>query len=92
MRFKIVGIGEVLSELLPIRTQLDRAPARFACHAHTLGARACLVTRVGNHEFGFEILPHLEEQGIAVVNVKVSPPAYSPVRLALRSSRMDSSE
>jgi fructokinase len=65
MRFKIVGIGEVLWDLLPAGPQLGGAPANFAYHAHALGAHACVVTRVGADEFGREILRRLKEQGIA---------------------------
>jgi fructokinase len=92
MRFKIIGIGEVLWDLLPAGPQLGGAPANFACHARALGARACQVTRVGNHEFGLEILPRLREQGIPEGKVQIFPPAYLPFPLALRTSRKDSSE
>ena len=71
MRFKIVGIGEVLWDLLPAGPQLGGAPANFAYHAHALGAHACVVTRVGADEFGREILRRLKEQGIADGTVQV---------------------
>src|SRR5277367_540130 len=71
MSFKIVGIGEVLWDLLPAGPQLGGAPANFAYHAHALGADACLVTRVGDDEFGREILRRLGEQGIADGTVQV---------------------
>ena len=71
MSFKIVGIGEVLWDLLPAGPQLGGAPANFAYHAHALGAEACLVTRVGDDEFGREILRRLGEQGIADGTVQV---------------------
>jgi fructokinase len=65
MSFKIVGIGEVLWDLLPSGSQLGGAPANFAYHAHALGARTCIVTRVGNDGFGQAILQRFDEQGIA---------------------------
>jgi fructokinase len=71
MKFKIVGIGEVLWDLLPAGPQLGGAPANFAYHAHSLGAYACVVTRVGDDEFGGEILRRLGEQGIANGTVQV---------------------
>ncbi len=52
MRFRLVGIGEVLWDLLPAGPQLGGAPANFAYHAHALGATASLVTRVGNDDLG----------------------------------------
>ena len=45
MSFRLVGIGEVLWDLLPAGAQLGGAPANFAYHAHALGATACVVTR-----------------------------------------------
>jgi fructokinase len=65
MSFKVVGIGEVLWDLLPSGPQLGGAPGNFAYHTHALGANACVVTRVGDDNFGREILRRFEELGIA---------------------------
>ncbi len=75
MKFKIVGIGEVLWDLLPSGMKLGGAPANFACHAHALGAQACVVTRVGNDGFGDDIFKRLEGQGIGCGTVQVDPTA-----------------
>ena len=56
MGFRVVGIGEVLWDLLPSGPQLGGAPANFAYHAHALGADASLVTRVGNDDLGRAII------------------------------------
>ena len=71
MNFKIIGIGEVLWDLLPSGPQLGGAPANFAYHARALGADACVVTRVGRDDFGRAILRRFEEQGIADGTVQV---------------------
>jgi fructokinase len=71
MKFKIVGIGEVLWDLLPSGMKLGGAPANFACHAHALGADACVVTRVGHDEPGRDIIKRLEAQGIQCGTVQV---------------------
>jgi fructokinase len=65
MSFKIVGIGEVLWDLLPAGPQLGGAPANFAYHAHALGAHACVVTRIGNDHLGRAILKRFEQMEIA---------------------------
>jgi fructokinase len=65
MNFKIVGLGEVLWDLLPSGRQLGGAPGNFAYHAHALGANARVVTRVGEDNFGRDILRRFEELGIA---------------------------
>jgi fructokinase len=56
MCLRVVGIGEVLWDLLPDGPQLGGAPANFAYHARSLGARATLVTRLGNDDLGRAIL------------------------------------
>ena len=64
MSFKVVGIGEVLWDLLPSGPQLGGAPANFAFHANQLGADARVITRVGNDAPGRAILQRLEEMKI----------------------------
>jgi fructokinase len=56
MSLKVIGIGEVLWDLLPAGRQLGGAPANFAYHAGALGAQAGMVTRVGRDVLGQEIL------------------------------------
>jgi len=55
MTFKVVGIGEVLWDLLPSGPQLGGAPANFAYHAQALGACAQVISRVGDDPNGREI-------------------------------------
>ena len=71
MKFKVVGIGEVLWDLLPSGSHLGGAPANFAYHTHALGASASVVTRVGTDDFGLAIRHRFEEQGIAADTVQV---------------------
>src|SRR5688572_24877390 len=56
----VVGIGEVLWDMLPGGKQLGGAPANFAYHANALGAEGVVVSRVGDDEPGREILRRLE--------------------------------
>lgn len=71
MSFNVIGIGEVLWDLLPTGAQLGGAPANFTCHARALGAQAAVVTRVGNDHLGHEILRRLEQMGIGDGAVQV---------------------
>ena len=64
MKFKLVGIGEVLWDLLPSGKQLGGAPANFAYHACALGADARVISRVGNDPAGHEIVARLEKLGV----------------------------
>jgi fructokinase len=75
MSFKVIGLGEVLWDLLPSGPQLGGAPANFAYHAHALGARAQVITCVGHDQLGREILSRLEEMGLAVPTVQMDESA-----------------
>lgn len=63
-RFSIVSLGEVLWDLLPAGPQLGGAPANFVYHARALGAKARLVSRVGDDNLGREIIARLDALGL----------------------------
>lgn len=84
MSFNVVGIGEVLWDLLPDGPQLGGAPANFACHARALGASSRVVTRVGNDPLGREIFARFKEMGLPANTVQVddhAPTGTVPVTL-----------
>jgi len=60
----IVGLGEILWDLLPAGKQLGGAPANFAYHATALGARGAVVSRVGNDALGQDVLDRLDALGL----------------------------
>jgi fructokinase len=51
----VVGLGEVLWDLLPSGRQLGGAPANFAYCSHLLGNRAIVASRIGSDDLGEEI-------------------------------------
>ena len=61
---RIVGIGEVLWDLLPAGRQMGGAPANVICHAAMMGADTTLVSRVGSDELGREIAGNLRSIGV----------------------------
>jgi fructokinase len=67
----IVGVGEVLWDLLPAGPQLGGAPANFAYHAQALGARARVVTRVGNDRLGQEVLQRFNDMHLPIDTVQI---------------------
>ncbi|HOC01527.1 MAG TPA: carbohydrate kinase [Verrucomicrobiota bacterium] len=71
----VIGLGEVLWDLLPAGRQLGGAPANFAYHAHALGAEALVVSRVGNDALGREILHRLEGLGLRIDGIGTDPSA-----------------
>src|SRR5437764_11346920 len=73
MDFKLVGIGELLWDILPGGRQLGGAPANFVYHARALGAQAQLVSRVGNDPLGREALDRLTTLGVPTTCIEVDP-------------------
>lgn len=64
-RFVIIGIGEILWDLLPTGKRLGGAPANVVFHAYDLGAEAYIVSRVGNDPFGEKIMSNLKSLGLS---------------------------
>jgi fructokinase len=62
--FRLVGLGELLWDLLPAGPQLGGAPANFALHARALGADAALVSRVGRDARGRDARARLAAAGL----------------------------
>jgi fructokinase len=85
MNCKVIGVGEILWDLLPSGKQLGGAPANFAYHAHALGAEARVVSRVGDDSLGREILDRLRALGLPTSGVGVdatAPTGTVSVKLA----------
>jgi fructokinase len=75
MNFNVIGVGEVLWDLLLTGPQLGGAPANFAYHAHALGAQAQVITRVGKDDYGREIIRRFHEMGLPETGVQVDETA-----------------
>ena len=71
MSFKLVGIGEVLWDLLPGGRQLGGAPANFTYHARALGADARIISRIGHDDLGHEALERLTKLGVPTDCIEV---------------------
>jgi fructokinase len=63
-KFVLIGLGEILWDMLPDGKKLGGAPANFAYHAQSLGAQGVVVSSVGDDELGKEILDCLDELGL----------------------------
>jgi len=73
MSFTVVGLGEVLWDLLPAGPQLGGAPTNFTYQAGALGARAMIVTRVGNDDLGREVIERFIKMNLPLETVQVDP-------------------
>jgi len=69
----IVGIGELLWDLLPDGRHLGGAPPNFAYHAGRLGAEAIVVSRVGDDADGRLIRERMTKLGLTDRYVQTDP-------------------
>jgi fructokinase len=70
MKKKVVGLGEVLWDVLPERTCLGGAPANFAYITTLMGDQGIVASRVGEDSPGVEALRHMEELGLNIDHVQ----------------------
>jgi len=66
MKKRVVGLGEVLWDVLPERTCLGGAPANFAYITTLMGDKGIVASRVGEDSQGIEALRRMEELGLNI--------------------------
>lgn len=69
----IVGVGEVLWDILPAGRQLGGAPANFAYCSHLLGNRGIVVSGTGSDALGNELRECLGESGLTDKYIQTDP-------------------
>ena len=67
MAHKIIGLGEVLYDVLPEGAKLGGAPANFAYHIGQFGLDALAVSAVGNDILGEHALKQFDEVGLKYI-------------------------
>lgn len=82
-RPKIVGIGELLWDVLPAGRRLGGAPVNFAFYAQEQGAEACVVSAVGADTSGDELLGGIAALGLDVRAVQRNAHPTSTVEVTL---------
>ncbi len=70
----VIGLGEVLYDLLPEGKRLGGAPANFAYHVARLGCKSVVVSAVGHDALGDEAIETLTERGVGVFVERVNAP------------------
>ncbi|MBR5736361.1 MAG: carbohydrate kinase [Bacteroidales bacterium] len=78
----IVGLGEILFDLLPSGAQLGGAPANFAYHVCRLGGRGVAVSAIGKDSLGEEVKAILASKKLEAVLPEVDYPT-GVVKVAL---------
>jgi fructokinase len=62
---EIIGLGEVLWDLLPGGRQLGGAPCNFTFHCHQLGHASAIASRVGRDDLGRDLRAALGALGLS---------------------------
>jgi len=70
MKKKVIGLGEVLWDLLPRGACLGGAPANFAYITTLMGDQGIVASRVGEDSRGLEALQRMEELGLDIDHVQ----------------------
>lgn len=82
MKRVIVGIGEILWDMLPSGKALGGAPANFAYHAMRLGEEGWAVSAIGHDELGREIMDIVGSKGLKnIISVTDKPTGTVEVEL-----------
>jgi fructokinase len=69
----IIGLGEVLWDLLPSGPRAGGAPFNFAFHCHQLGHPAVIVGRVGDDQLGLDLRAEVRRLGLSDEFIQIDP-------------------
>jgi fructokinase len=69
----VLGIGELLWDVLPNATRLGGAPANFAVMAGRLGNRAAILSRIGRDDMGRQAIDRLSPMPVDTSLLQVDP-------------------
>lgn len=70
----VVGLGEVLWDILPEGKQIGGAPGNFAYHASKFGLDAWAVSAIGDDKLGKEAIGVLKDKGLSYILEEVEYP------------------
>ena len=69
--FKIIGVGEILWDVFPNGKKLGGAPANFAYHVTALGHEGIIISRIGDDNYGKEIIEQLISLGLLTDYIQI---------------------
>jgi len=85
----VVGLGEVLWDLLPAGKFLGGAPANFAFHSNQLGAQGLVVSAIGGDALGQEIQDRFRELGLSAEGLRIVDRPTGTVTVAMSNGQPD---
>jgi len=62
MKHRILCLGEILFDVYPEYKRLGGAPFNFAYHLHRFGQHVAFVSRIGEDEYGQDLVSHLKKR------------------------------
>jgi len=81
-KFNIIGIGELLWDMLPTGKELGGAPVNFVYHTSYFGANSTIISAVGNDKLGEELCSVLDRKKIEFsINTVDKPTGTVSVKL-----------
>ncbi|MDB5387927.1 MAG: iolC [Planctomycetaceae bacterium] len=83
----VIGLGEVLWDLLPTGKCLGGAPANFAFHANQLGAEGLVVSAVGRDDLGVEIQERFRQLGLSAAGLRTIDCPTGTVTVEIQQSQ-----
>lgn len=69
-KYIVVGLGELLWDILPTGEQLGGAPANFAYMTALLGDCGIIASRIGDDPVGYEALDRLEQADVNITHIQ----------------------
>lgn len=79
----VIGIGELLWDMLPSGKQLGGAPCNFVYHAQKMGAEGVCISAIGKDELGLKIIDVLQSKGLSTSLIQKNTYPTSKVDVAL---------
>lgn len=81
----VIGVGELLWDVLPEGKKPGGAPCNFVYHAQKQGAKAFVLSAVGKDNNGKEILNLLETKGVSAELIQLNDKPTSTVDISLNA-------
>lgn len=82
---KIIGIGELLWDVLPSGKQIGGAPVNFVFYANELGAQGAIISAVGDDFLGKELIKKANVLDINTSHVQINSFPTSTVEVSLNN-------
>jgi fructokinase len=83
---KVIGIGELLWDVLPEGKKLGGAPCNFVYHAQQQGANGMVMSAVGDDKLGKEIIEVLKQKNLNADLIQVNNKPTSTVDVILNAA------